>query len=264
MRVACLQLCPAANIEANLARIATAARAAAAAGARLLVTPEMGATGYAIWDAIPALAQPRDGGIVRQVEALAAAHGIAIVVGFPEREGEKIYNTAVLAQPGGERTFYRKCHLFGPDEKAAFVPSMARPAIFEIGGLRAAMLICYDVEFPEMARMLALAGVKLLLVPTALPKSQPANRVAQSLLPVRAFENHIFIVYAGLCGEENGSRYQGGSLIAGPDGEILAGAGQDETLLITELNPARYAAMDLDPYLEDRLPELYQFLIQGE
>lgn len=259
---ACLQMQPQpADIDANLARIGAAAASAAALGSRLLVTPEMAVTGYAIWDRIAQLAQPRDGAIVQGLIAIAREHRIAVAAGFPERCGDTVYNSVVLVQADGATVFYRKCHVYGPLENAAFSKSSAHSEIVEIAGIKAAMLICYDVEFPEMVRAAVLAGAQLLLVPTALPRSAPSRRVALSMVPTRAFENNVFIIYAGLCGVENETPYQGNSVIVGPDGEDLARAGMDETLLIATLDPARFATLQLDPYLRDRRPELYGRLL---
>ena len=258
MKVAALQMQPTGSVAANLARISQAAQAAAAFGAKLLVTPEMGVTGYAIWDDIPRLAQARDGAMIQSIVEISRTHGIAIAAGFPERDGETIYNAAVFAQPDGACTFYRKCHLFGPLERAAFTPASALSPVIEYAGIKLALAICYDIEFPETARSLALAGAQLLLVPTALPRGTPAAHVSQMMLPTRAFENHVFIIYADLCGEENGTPYQGGSVIAGPDGSILARAGATETLLSTLIDPENPDYTTLDPYLTDRRSALYR------
>ncbi len=236
MLIAVLQMQPAGTVDANLTAIKTAATAAAAFGAKLLVTPEMGVTGYAIWDDIPHLAETRTGPIVQRLTAIAADHGITVVAGFPERDGETIYNTAAMIEPDGAASFYRKCHLFGLSEKAAFSPAADLSPIVQIGDLKIGLLICYDVEFPEMVRCLVLAGANVIAVPTALPRGAPANRVSSSMIQTRAFENHVFLIYAGLCGEENATPYQGGSIIAAPDGEVLARAGDGATLLITEIN----------------------------
>ena len=72
---------------------------------------------------------------------------------------------------------------------------------------------------------------------------------------------NVFIIYAGLCGEENATPYQGNSVIVGPDGEDIARAGMDDTLLLAAIDPARYAGLMLDPYLSDRRPELYGKLV---
>jgi predicted amidohydrolase len=257
-----LQMTPVpADPAANLGRIAAAAAEARRLGADLLVTPEMGVTGYAIGDDIARLAEPADGPIAARLSETARAHGVAIVAGLPERDGAAVYNSAVLAEPGGGRRLYRKCHLYGPAEKAAFTPSDAPPVPFELGGLRAAMLICYDVEFPEMARAAALAGAELLIVPTALPAGPFSRTASEILVPARAFENLAFVVYAGLCGTERGFAYEGGSAIVGPDGRDLARAGSGEALLVARLDPAAYAASKSEnPYLAERRPALYRRL----
>jgi predicted amidohydrolase len=259
MIVAVLQMQPApADVEANLAQIAAAARSAALSGAALLVAPEMAVTGYAIWDDIARLAEPRDGPTASRLSALARDARIAVLAGLPEREGSAIYNAAALAGPDGATRFYRKCHLYGPREKAAFTPGSGLSPVFEVGAMRAGLCVCYDAEFPETARSLALAGADLLLVPTALPRSGPNDRVSRTLIPARALENHMFVAYAGLCGQENGQAYQGGSVIVGQDGEDLARAGLGPALLLAKLERNAHGGGEPDPYLTDRRPELYR------
>lgn len=259
MLIAALQMEPTpGDYEANLAKIERAARAAAEMGARLLVTPELSLSGYALGKRFATLAEPADGPAVSRLRALAEALGLAIVAGFPERDGERVFNSAVLAKPDGTYHVYRKCHLYGPAEKAAFAVSDALPTVMTVDTLKVAMLICYDVEFPEMVRGLALSGAKLILVPTALPAGPASRHVSNLLVPTRAMENQLFIVYADLCGQENGLEYEGRSVIAAPDGEYLARAGQDETLLFARIHPGAYAVTDAEtPYLADRRAELY-------
>ena len=261
MQISLLQFQPGpGDKRGNLARIEGAARAAATAGSTLLVTPELSVTGYAGLSEMGEYAEPCDGPTVIALAALADELGISVVAGYPEREGSNVFNAAVLTQPGGGRVHYRKCHLFGPGEKAAFTPASEQAALFDVGGMKGALLICYDVEFPEMVRSVVLAGAELVIVPTALPRSASSRVVSETMIPTRAMENHVFIAYAGLCGEERGLAYQGGSTIAAPDGEALARAGGREAMLTAALDPASYRALDLDPYLEDRRPELYATL----
>jgi predicted amidohydrolase len=257
LRAALLQMQPA-SVQANLACIERSATAAAAFGAKLLVAPEMCTTGYAIWNDIPRLAEPRDGPIIQRLAAIAAAQNIAIIAGFPECDGQTIYNAAVLVQPDGAKTVYRKCHLFGPLEKSAFSPAESLCDIIRIGDFNLGMLICYDVEFPEMVRSVVLAGADLICVPTALPRGPSAERVAASMIQTRAFENHVFLIYADLCGDERGTPYHGGSVIAAPNGDVLARAGDAEALLIVDLDAAPYRDAGLDPYLQDRRPAIYR------
>ena len=248
-----------AGLAANLERIEHAARAARAAGSRLLVAPELATTGYASLDAMHALAEPADGPTLRRLAALADALDLALVIGVPERAAAgQVYNAAALLRPGLPPALYRKCHLFGRGERAAFTPGEAPPALHQVCGLQAAMLVCYDSEFPEMARAAALAGADLLLVPTALPRAPSSVTVSQVLLRTRALENHLFVVYAGLCGSEADIHYQGGSSITGPDGEVLAAAGATEALLTVTIRPDARHARGLDPYLRDRRADLFR------
>lgn len=244
----------------NLAAIARAARAAAAFGADLLVTPEMSLTGYAIGTAdIARLAEPRSGAMIGAVRAIAEETGVAVVAGFPERDGGVVFNAAALVAPGSDPVIYRKGHLYGDAERAAFAPSTTPPAVFAFRGLKAGMLICYDVEFPEMVRSLALAGADLVIVPTALPAGAASRRVSKSVIPARALENHVFVVYAGLCGNERGTALEGGSAVVGPDGEDLARAGAAEALMFARIDTGGYdEARAENPYLADRRPGLYR------
>lgn len=262
MIVAAMQMTPTtADVSANLDRIGAGARAAAALGATLLVTPELSATGYAIGvDPAEAarFAEDADGTIATTLSAIAADTGVAVVAGFPERAGDRVFNSAVLARPDGTREVYRKCHLFGPEERAAYVPSSSAPAVFDLDGIRAGMVICYDVEFPEMVQGLAAAGADLVIVPTALPRSEASARIADMVVPTRALENHVFVMYADLCGTERDLSYAGRSVIAAPDGEIVAQAGSGETILVAELNIDGYSAIRAEtPYAEDRRPDVY-------
>lgn len=259
MRVALFQMQAGLGaVDDNLAKIARAATAAAAIGAELLVAPELATTGYALDTRTDAFAEPADGPIVARLKAITAETGIAVVAGFPERDGGAVYNSAVLARPDGSAEFYRKCHLYGDMERRAFRASDAPPAVFELNGLKAAMVICYDVEFPEFVRAAALCGAELLIVPTALAASEACRVIPERVVPVRALENGLFILYADLCGGDGMMDYEGHSAICSPDGAHLARAGRGEALLVADLDRSLYAsAMAELPYLAERRPELY-------
>ncbi|MGL3606956.1 carbon-nitrogen hydrolase family protein [Rhizobium sp. G187] len=247
------------DVPGNIGKIARAAMAAAEMGADLLVTPELGISGYAQGAGFASLAEGRDGPIMEALREIAADCGLAICAGFPERDGAHVYNSSVLVRPDGSAEFYRKSHLYGEGERAAFTPGSEPPQVFDLNGIKTGMLICYDVEFPENVRTLALAGAELVLVPTALPQGLISRRVADIVVPARAFENGVFLVYADLCGTENELSYGGRSVILGPDGDELARAGMMETLLVAEVNPAAYdEARAQNPYLTDRRPGLYR------
>ncbi|WP_446040007.1 carbon-nitrogen hydrolase family protein [Streptomyces sp. SID1121] len=248
------------SVSGSLAVLDAAAGRAAAAGAGLLVCPEMFLTGYAIGDDVGRLAEPADGPGARAVAAIAARHGIAVMYGYPERDGERVFNAAQVIGPDGARIAnYRKTHLFGPFERAHFSPG-DRPVVqAELGGLRLGLLICYDVEFPENVRAHALAGTDLLLVPTA--QMHPFEFVAESVVPVRAFENQMYVAYVNRAGQEGEFEFVGLSCLAGPDGATRARAGRGEELLLGEVDPALLSASrKANPYLLDRRPGLYTSL----
>lgn len=250
---------------AHLALLSDAAARASALGARLLIAPEMFLTGYRIGaDAIRAAAEPADGRAANRIGEIACTSQIALLYGYPERDGEAIYNAAQLIDRDGRRLAnHRKTHLFGATERAVFTAGDAM-TLTELAGLRIGILICYEVEFPENVRLLALGGADLIAVPTAL--MHPYTFVARTLVATRAFENQVFLAYANRCGVERDLHYVGASCILAPDGTALARAGDDdETLLVAELDLARQAeSRRLNPYLRDRRPALYAGLGANE
>ncbi|MFD5538229.1 carbon-nitrogen hydrolase family protein [Streptomyces sp. NPDC127079] len=258
MRTALLQSSgrPGSTVE-NLKVLDEAAGRAAAAGAALLVTPEMFLTGYAIGDGVGRLAEPADGDSADTVAELAHRHGLAIAYGYPERAGDSVHNSVQLISADGTRLAnYRKTHLFGCFERDHFTPGEQPVVQVELGGLTVGLMICYDVEFPELVRAHALAGTDLLLVPTA--NMHPFQFVAESLVPVRAWESQMYVAYVNRVGSEGEFEFVGLSTLAGPDGIARARAGRGTELLLAEADPAFLAASRAaNPYLKDRRPGLY-------
>lgn len=249
-------------VEENLDRLAGVIRDAGRGEADVLVTPEMFLTGYAIGAAaVDSLAQPADGPWAKTVAGLARASGTAVLYGYPERVGDVAYNSVQLVGADGRRLAnYRKTHLFGAVDRAQFRPADDASAVVEIAGWRCGMLICYDVEFPETTRSLALAGVDVVLAPTA--NMKPYDVVATTLVPARAYENQVYFAYANYCGEEGEWEYCGLSCIASPEGTDVARADRGEELLIGELDRKRLEASRRSAsYLVDRRPELYHTLV---
>ncbi|KUJ69575.1 carbon-nitrogen hydrolase [Streptomyces albus subsp. albus] len=244
----------------NLRLLGDAAAEAAANGAGLLVTSEMFLTGYAIGEGVHRLAEPADGPGAEAVARIAAEHGLAILYGYPERDGAAVYNAAQLIGPDGARLGnYRKTHLFGDFENRWFTPG-DRPVVqMELAGLRLGVMICYDVEFPENVRAHALAGTDLLLVPTA--QMHPFQFVAESLVPVRAFESQMYIAYVNRTGPEEEFEFVGLSCLASPDGVTRVRAGRGTELVLGDVDPELLAASRAaNPYLRDRRPGLYASL----
>jgi predicted amidohydrolase len=259
MRIACLQMIArTGDVAANLALLAEAAEEAAEGGARLLVAPELALTGYGAGDAFTALAEPADGPQVEALAALTARTGLAIVCGFAERAGDAVFNAAVLVDRGATLATYRKCQLYGDYERRHFAPGPRRPEVATVDGLGVGMLICFDVEFPEMARHLARSGADLLAVPTAVPLSPYSAMTTGKVVPVRAFENQVAIAYADLAGADPPFTYAGRSCIILPDGTEAARAdATSPALLMADYDPTAFAeSRRINPYLSDLRTDL--------
>ena len=237
LRLALYQAPPTAgDVEAAFDRLAAMLAAAAAAGARMLVTPELVLPGYNRPDLHGALAQPRGGAWEQRLASLARNAGCGLTLGWAERDGDRVYNTATAFAPDGTVLgHYRKVQLFGPMEHAGFAPGDGY-TLFDLDGLRTALLVCYDVEFAPHVRALAEQGAKLILVPTANPAG--FEHVSDVFVPARAGEMDLTIAYANFCGTDGDLAFAGQSLIAGPDTATLARAGRSEALLVADLGPA--------------------------
>ncbi|AEW97733.1 MULTISPECIES: carbon-nitrogen hydrolase family protein [Streptomycetaceae] len=246
--------------DESLAALDDAVRRAAAGGADLLVTGEMYLTGYAVGDALPRLAEAADGPSAARVAKIAADHGVAVVYGYPERDGGRVYNSAqLIGADGSALANYRKTHLFGDFEMAGFTPGDTPVVQARLGDLTVGLLICYDVEFPENVRAHAVAGTDLLAVPTALMR--PYEFVPHTLVPARAYESQLFVAYTNRCGAEGEFHFAGLSCLAGPDGVVRARAGTGAELVLADADPALLAAARAEtPYLRDRRPGLYTAL----
>lgn len=245
MRLSVLQTAsPAGNIDAACATLETALNAAAAAGADVLVAPEVFLPGYNCPE-IAGLAVG-DASLARLAKAAKAAQ-TALVFGYAEAAGGRIYNSALCYGPEGETLAqYRKTQLYGPREKAIYFPGDAF-VTFDLAGRKMALLICYDIEFAPHVAALASMGVEAILVPTA--NMAPFTHVVRHTVPAMAANYGLAIAYANYCGTEGDLAYVGGSLIAGPHGEVLAQAGEYPALLIADVpgvDPARVSTQSLD------------------
>lgn len=244
------------DVDANLDIIAQAARDASARGAELLVTPEMFVTGYNIGDRLAPLATAD---LVDRVADVAAATGVAIMAGLPEPlPGGGIANALVLIDAEGtELLRYRKTHLFSDLDRQLFEPGETLPPTIELHGVRLSVLICYDVEFPETVRAAAVGGADVVIVPTA--QMEPYAHIAERLIPVRAWENQVHLVYVNRVGSEGDLTYVGRSSIVSPGAVILDSLGPDSNgLMIATIDPetTRRARRE-NPYLADRRVDLY-------
>jgi predicted amidohydrolase len=244
------------HIETSLAVMRQTAAAALAQEAELVIFPEMFLTGYNIGAAVFKLAEPVDGPSSQKAAAIARTAGVALLYGYPERDGDTVYNSALLIDRNGRPVVNcRKTHLYGDGEKRLYAAGDSLVTA-ELDDLKIGILICYDVEFPEAVRTLSLAGAHLIVVPTAL--MEPLGLVARTVVPARAYESQVYVAYANLCGKEKNITYCGLSGIVGPDGHEIARAGKNEELLAADIDPATVAAVrKSNPILAERRPQLY-------
>jgi predicted amidohydrolase len=254
-RVAAWQCSPGpGDVGGNLRRLDAACASAAEQRADVLVTPEMFTSGYGIGLAeVVRLAEDPGGPTETAVAEIARRHHLAIVYGHPERApGGQAYNAAtMIGADGVVRGRHRKVHLFGDLDRRQFAANGERPTAFDFDGSRVGLLICYDVEFPEAVRSLAVGGASAIFVPTA--NMTGAEQVQEFLVRARACENNCGVVYANYCGADDVFEYNGLSVICGPRGEVLAQAdAKGEELVIADL-PAPSSAT----YLADRRADLY-------
>ncbi|MFK3771777.1 carbon-nitrogen hydrolase family protein [Pseudomonas sp. NPDC089406] len=261
MRIALYQGTPGPlDVPGNLERLQRQAELAASRGAQLLVCPEMFLSGYNIGlEQAGRLAEACDGPAAMRVVQIAQAQRIAIAYGYPERGDDgALYNSVQLIDAHGRSLCnYRKTHLFGELDRTMFSPGADHFPVVELDGWKVGLLICYDIEFPENARRLALAGAELILVPTA--NMTPYDFVCQVTVRSRAQENQCYLVYANYCASEGDIHYCGQSSIVGPDGSLLAMAGREECQLLADLEHEQVLKGRLAfPYLADLRRDLHR------
>lgn len=272
IRVAAVQMEPklgevAANRHAILAKL----RAAAAAGARLVVFPECALTGYGFGGRDEALevAEPIPGPSLHRLATACAELGVFAVTGMLERDGDRLFNACALVGPAGVVGSYRKVHLpyLGVDRFAD--PGDRAFAVDDAGGVRVGMHICYDGAFPETGRVLTLLGAEMLVLPTNWPTHSEC--AAEHMMACRAMENVVYAMAVNRVGQEAGFRFIGRSSIFGTGGERLACASPDrEEILYAEIDPtrARQKRLVRVPGLHeidriaDRRPRFYAPLIE--
>lgn len=246
------------NVPANIAAIAGAARQAATQHADVLLTPELFLCGYEPRKVAAEFTSAQEEHCKVALADIARTHKIALVASLPfTRADGSVRIGAVMWDAQGEQVMqFEKVHLFGPDEQAAFAAGDVAPTSVEVAGVRVSIIVCFDVEFPEMVRAAADAGADVVLVPTALTPGYDA--VPSVLIPARALENHLVVAYANHTGVEGGLPLSGNSVIAGPRGETLARGGASPEIIYADVDvdAARSAEADVT-YQASRRSQLY-------
>ncbi|MFT4190045.1 MAG: nitrilase-related carbon-nitrogen hydrolase [Comamonas sp.] len=248
--------------ERNIQSLLRLVEQAAQAGARLIVTPEMGTTGYCWHDREEAapMAEPIPGPTTQRFQALAERHGCHIVVGLPEVDPASglLYNSAALIGPTGVVGTHRKTHSYIAEPKWA-APGDLGHAVFETPLGRIALLICMDIHYVETARLAALAGADVIChISNWLAERTPAPYWIS-----RAMENSCYVIEANRWGLERTVQFSGGSCIIAPDGRIAAVVDNGDGICQATIDPARSRARHVlgEPVFTQRRPELYAALM---
>ena len=272
MRIAAVQMEPAWKDEdANLAQVDRWLGELSAQDVELAVFPECALSGYELApDEAARFAHPVPGPQTDALVELAVKHGLHFQVGLLEKSaGGAPFNSSVLITPRGLLGSYRKTHLpyLGVDRYLR--PGEQIGPVLETNLGRLGSLVCYDLRFPEPARVLALQGAQIILVSTAWPAS--AHLYPEFLARARAAENGVFLAAANRIGQEGSAAYLGRSLIISPSGSVLAEGSEDrEELLVCDIDPGESdekhrifipGEYELDLF-GDRRPELYSTLVQ--
>ena len=266
VRVALVQLRPLDGDKArNLAAAGAAVAAAAQAGAHLVVLPEYALTGFPA-ERMRELAEPLEGPSLEAFQRLAGEAGVCLVAGLPRLGapgeaaspdgGAPVFDTTVVVAPDGALlSVYDKTHLFDR-ERAVFAPGAALQPPFSWRGVRWGVLCCFDIEFPEPARTLALRGAQCLLVPSA--NMKPWGPSHRAFVRARAIENHCWVAYANAVGRASGYEFEGESCLVDPFGAVLCDAEGRESVVGGDV-VVRVAdeARAVGDYLAQRRPELY-------
>jgi predicted amidohydrolase len=255
VRVGCFQAASVPDdVEENTAVLSRTLLAAKDLGVELVIAPELFITGYNVANPISGYPQSQ---WLEEVSKLCLEYGVALILGGPEVQGSVVFNSSYFIDDCGRLLdIYRKTHLFGDDERAAFAAGDEMPKVIDFHGIKIAIMICYDVEFPEMVRSAAVRGADLVAVPTA--QMVPFTFVAESLIATRAWENQIYVAYANHDAQERGLKYVGRSSICAPDGSQMASCTYGSHLLVADIDPVTVSeSQRQNPYLKDRRPELY-------
>lgn len=263
MRISILQmdLVPG-DRAANKERVRRMAADAAVSAPDVLVLPELWDLGFYPAN-VRELSDAEGGEAEAFLGGLAREYAVNIVGGsIARRVGEGVRNTCLVFNRSGERVAVRdKCHLFSPGREDRHFEAGEGAEPFTLDGVRAGVLICYDLRFGELARSLALKGAELLFVPAAWP--HPRLEHWRLLCRARAVENQCFLAAANGCGELGKLAFCGHSAVIDPNGEILAEAKERPVILAAECDPAQVRAVrERFSVFADRRPELYDACTQ--
>ena len=223
----------------------------------LIMFPEMWNTGYAL-EQIHELADPQGARTKEFISEFCQKHQVNIIAGsIAEKIGTKVRNTAYVFNRNGDVVGdYSKIHLFRLMDEEKYLVSGDRIGEFDLNHVKSAMMICYDIRFPELTRKLALNGAKILFVPAEWPN--PRLHHWRTLLLARAIENQMYVVACNRVGVSGTTSFFGHSMVIDPWGNVIAEGGEEEEILRAEIDLSEVDNVrSMIPIFEDRRPTLY-------
>lgn len=267
-RLRCDQVAPVlGDVAANSALVVASVERALADGVDVLVLPELVTCGYVFRDRDEALrsAITTDDPLFVRIRGLLDGTDTVVVFGFGERQGQRVRNSVAVVDASGTRAVYRKTHLWDRETLVFDAGDEAPPVVGTVHG-RIGVLVCYDMEFPEMPRMLAVAGADLIAVPTNWPVGEhpERDRVAEVIAAqATARGNGVFIACCDRAGTERGQDWNEASVIVDQFGWVVAEAapGAGSTAVTADVFPTLARDKSTSPHndwLGDRRPELYE------
>jgi len=247
------------NVEANTLKLKNMLHQAVSAEQKpdVILFPEMWNTGYALTE-ITTLADRNGETTKLWLSQFAAEHQVNIVAGsIAESKEDGVYNTIYAFDRNGELiSDYSKLHLFRLMDEEKYLQAGDKLGQLQIDGIDAGMMICYDIRFPELFRRLALEGAKVMFVPAQWP--YPRLHHWRTLLMARAIENQMYVVACNRMGTSGESTFFGHSIVIDPWGEIVAEAGDEQTILTGEIDMSVVDKVrSTIPVFKDRRPEQY-------
>ncbi|MFD3914994.1 nitrilase-related carbon-nitrogen hydrolase [Streptomyces sp. NPDC058603] len=243
MRIVVGQFAATPDWKDNLAACQELTAEAEKGGADLLVLPE-GVLARFTEDRhrIREVAQPLDGPFVTGLRAATAGGRTTVIVGIHEPSDDgRVFNTLVALRGGELIARYRKIHLydaFGDQESAHVRPADEPPVLVEVAGVKVGLMTCYDVRFPELARLLVDAGAEVLALPAAWVRGPAKERHWEVMITARALENTCWVAASGECGPRN----IGNSLVVDPLGTVRSRLAAGPGLAWAEADPGITAA----------------------
>lgn len=215
--------------QANLSKVREMTAEARRRGSEAVIFPELWSTGYDL-ERVAEHATRTSQGIFLEVAKLAREHSIYVIGSLLTARDRGYTNTAVVFSPQGQLVGeYDKVHLFRPMEEAKYLAAGQKAPVFDLSWGRSALAICYDLRFPEIFRRYALDGASIVFLLAEWP--YPRLMHWQALLRARAIENQFFVVACNRVGESGDWSFFGHSSVYGPSGELVVGAGEEETLV---------------------------------